>query len=94
MPDERLDTVLIAGAGPVGLTAGLALPRRGVAVLEAEPALVTAPRGSTFHPPTPEMLVELGVGNRLIAEGLRVDRFQCAEHCADTAAVVKETRHG
>jgi 3-(3-hydroxy-phenyl)propionate hydroxylase len=52
MADTRRNAILIAGAGPVGLAAALALLRRGVAVtvLEAEPALDTAPRGSTFHP--------------------------------------------
>lgn len=68
MADAHRNAVLIASAGPVGLTAGLAPLRRGVAVtvLEAEPALDTAPRGSTFHPPTLEMLQNLGVGDRLI----------------------------
>ena len=55
----------------MGLTTALSLARRGVpvTVLEAEPELVKEFRGSTFHPPTLEMLDELGVGERLIAEG-------------------------
>jgi len=88
MADAHRNAVLIAGAGPVGLTAGLALLRRGVAVtvLENEPALDTAPRGSTFHPPTLGMLQDLGVGDRLIADGLRVDRFQYRERSAGGVA--------
>jgi 3-(3-hydroxy-phenyl)propionate hydroxylase len=88
MTDARGNAILIAGAGPVGLTAGLALLRRGVAVtvLEAKPALDTAPRDSTFHPPTLGMLVELGMGARLIADGLRVDRFQYRDRSAGVVA--------
>ena len=55
--------VVIAGAGPVGLTAALALAQRGIAVtvLEAGDELAAESRASTFHPPTLEMLAELGV---------------------------------
>ncbi len=78
---EARNRVVIAGAGPVGMTAALALARRGVpvTVLEAAPSLPTDLRGSTFHPPTLEMLAELGVAEQLIAEGLRVDKFQFRE---------------
>jgi 3-(3-hydroxy-phenyl)propionate hydroxylase len=46
--------VLIAGAGPVGLTAALLLGHKGIAVtvLEAEAAISEELRASTFHPPT------------------------------------------
>ena len=75
---SRKEQVVIAGAGPVGMTAALALACRGipVTVLEAVPSLPTDLRGSTFHPPTFEMLAAVGVADRLIAEGLRVDKFQ------------------
>jgi 2-polyprenyl-6-methoxyphenol hydroxylase-like FAD-dependent oxidoreductase len=55
--------VLVAGAGPVGLTAALALARRGVpvTVLEAGPAPAAESRASTFHPPSLEMPDGLGV---------------------------------
>ena len=67
-----LEGVLIAGGGAVGLTTAFSLARSGVpvTVLEAEPEPVKEFRGSTFHPPTLEMLNELGVAERLIAEGV------------------------
>ncbi len=92
--------VIIAGAGPVGLTAALALTRRGVAVsvFEAEETLPVTPRASTFHPPTLEMLDDLGVGETFIARGYRVDRFQFREYAGgvvanfDLAAIADRTR--
>jgi 2-polyprenyl-6-methoxyphenol hydroxylase-like FAD-dependent oxidoreductase len=69
--------VLIAGAGPVGLTLALALHRRGIAalVLEKREGLSTASRASTFHPPTLEALDELGVFAALRPGGVQVDRI-------------------
>lgn len=69
--------VLIAGAGPVGLTLALALHRRGleVRVLEKREGLSTASRASTFHPPTLEALDELGVFAALRPGGVQVDRI-------------------
>jgi len=74
----KTDRVVIVGAGPVGLTAALALARRGIPniVLEAEPELVQELRGSTFHPPTLDMLDEFGVVPRMIAEGLKAPTWQ------------------
>jgi 2-polyprenyl-6-methoxyphenol hydroxylase-like FAD-dependent oxidoreductase len=73
--DER---VLIAGAGPVGLTAAANLVRRGVpvTVFEAGHDLSAQSRASTFHPPTLDMLDELGAAGDLIAQGLVAPRFQ------------------
>jgi 3-(3-hydroxy-phenyl)propionate hydroxylase len=73
--DER---VLIAGAGPVGLVAAANLVRGGVpvTVLEAGADLSTESRASTFHPPTLDMLDQLGAASALIAQGLIAPRFQ------------------
>jgi 2-polyprenyl-6-methoxyphenol hydroxylase-like FAD-dependent oxidoreductase len=69
--------ILIAGAGPVGLTLALALHRHGIGVrvLEKRGALSTASRASTFHPPTLDMLDELGVLAPLLPGGVRVDHI-------------------
>ena len=75
---RSVEGILIAGSGVVGLIAALSLARKGipVTVLEGEPELVKEYRASTFHPPTLEMLDELGVAESLIAQGLVADRFQ------------------
>src|SRR6266849_1290104 len=72
------DRVLIAGAGPVGLTAAANLIAGGVpvTVLEAGPDLSEESRASTFHPPTLDMLDRLGAAKPLIAQGLIAPQFQ------------------
>ncbi|NGM24124.1 FAD-dependent monooxygenase [Roseomonas stagni] len=69
--------ILIAGAGPVGLTLALALHQRGIAVrvLEKREGLSTASRASTFHPPTLDALDSLGVLKPLLPGGVRIDRI-------------------
>lgn len=70
--------VVISGGGPVGLVAALALAKRGIEVclLEAEPAIPTDLRAGTFHPPTVEMLAQLGVGDALLEAGIPVPEWQ------------------
>ncbi|MGH3631737.1 MAG: FAD-dependent oxidoreductase [Sciscionella sp.] len=70
--------VIVVGAGPVGMTLTTALARRGipVVVLEAERVAKTDWRASTFHPPTLELLSELGVVDQMHEEGLTVPRYQ------------------
>jgi 3-(3-hydroxy-phenyl)propionate hydroxylase len=70
--------VVIAGAGPAGSTLALYLARQGIPVLLLEKAaeLPVDLRASTFHPPSLEMLNELGVAAPMIAKGLIVDRYQ------------------
>ena len=72
------ERVLIAGAGPVGLTAAANLVRGGVpvTVLEAGADLSEESRASTFHPPTLDMLDRLGAAKPLIAHGLTAPQFQ------------------
>jgi 3-(3-hydroxy-phenyl)propionate hydroxylase len=72
------DPVLIAGGGPVGVVTALALAQRGipVRVFEAEAAVNDAPRASTLHPATLEMLAEVGMLDEVIARGLVARTFQ------------------
>jgi 3-(3-hydroxy-phenyl)propionate hydroxylase len=75
MADER---IIVAGGGPVGLVAALALAQTGipVLVLEAERAPLTDQRGAAFHPPSLEMLAALGLERELHALGLVVPIWQ------------------
>jgi 3-(3-hydroxy-phenyl)propionate hydroxylase len=70
--------VLIAGGGPVGAIAALALARQGIAVrvFEADVAIDESPRAATTHPATLEMLADLGLIDDLIARGLVARTFQ------------------
>jgi len=70
--------ILIAGGGPVGVIAALALARQGleVRVFEAMDAVNDAPRASTTHPATLEMLAGLGMLDAVIARGLVARTFQ------------------
>ena len=64
--------VVIVGAGPVGMVCALALNRRGVpvTVFEQEPEPVEDQRAASLHPPTLEMLDELGVTQKILPLGL------------------------
>lgn len=70
--------VLIAGGGPVGIITALALAQRGiqVRVFEATAAVNDAPRASTLHPATLEMLADLGLFDEIIERGLVARKFQ------------------
>jgi 3-(3-hydroxy-phenyl)propionate hydroxylase len=70
--------VLIAGAGPVGLSAANVLADAGVEflVLEAEPRLPENLRASTFQPPTLDMLARFGATAKLIDMGRVAPKLQ------------------
>lgn len=70
--------IIIAGAGPVGCIIGLILARAGISVtiLETENDLIPELRASTFHPPTLDMLDDLGVTPKLIDQGLITPKIQ------------------
>lgn len=70
--------VVISGAGPVGTVAAYALAQAGLKVLIAEAGATCAEdlRASTFHPPTLEMLAELGIYDELKPQGLEAPIYQ------------------
>jgi 2-polyprenyl-6-methoxyphenol hydroxylase-like FAD-dependent oxidoreductase len=63
--------VLVVGAGPTGLTLGCDLARRGVRIRVVERALVpfAGSRGKALQPRTLEIFDDLGVIERVLAEG-------------------------
>src|SRR3954468_15029301 len=70
--------VVVAGAGPVGMVAAGDLLRQNIPVLvvEKNDALRSESRASTFHPPTLDMLDDLGFASRLIAQGVKAPTVQ------------------
>lgn len=72
------EPVIIAGAGPVGCTAALRLAQAGIPVmlLEGLSALPETLRASTFHPPSIDMIDELGLADQLIQQGLVCRHYQ------------------
>ncbi|MEV0049141.1 FAD-dependent monooxygenase [Saccharopolyspora shandongensis] len=67
-----MDTrVLIAGAGPTGLTLGIELARRGVGcrIVDAAPEPPRGSRGDGLQPRTLEVFDDLGVLDEVLADG-------------------------
>lgn len=91
--------VLVVGAGPVGLTAALALVRGGVRVdvVEARESLGSESLAATFHPPTLQILADLGID--LTGRGLeaRTIGYRSADSAVRTrlslAELAGETAH-
>jgi 3-(3-hydroxy-phenyl)propionate hydroxylase len=72
MPSPPEPPIIIAGGGPVGVIAALALARQGLSVhlFEAESEVNDAPRAATTHAATLEMLEKLGLVDEVIRRGL------------------------
>jgi 3-(3-hydroxy-phenyl)propionate hydroxylase len=89
MPLITKQPVLVAGAGPAGCAVALYLAQRGipVTVLECEESLPLDLRASTFHPPTLDLLDELGITERLIADGLIAEQYQYRDRRTGEAAI-------
>jgi 2-polyprenyl-6-methoxyphenol hydroxylase-like FAD-dependent oxidoreductase len=70
--------ILIAGGGPVGVIAALALARQNIAVhvLEAEARVNDSPRAATTHAATLEILAELGLYDEVARRGLIEPKFR------------------
>ncbi|MFG2318183.1 FAD-dependent oxidoreductase [Streptomyces tendae] len=69
--------VLVAGAGPVGLTAAYELVRRGVRVRVVDRAEgpATTSRATATHARTLEVYHQMGILRELLARGQRVENF-------------------
>ncbi len=93
--------VAVVGGGPVGLVTALLLARAGfsTAVLEKTADVETDLRASTFHPPTLDLLDDIGLGQALIAQGLVSPQWQVRLHpegdraVFDLAVIANATRH-
>ncbi|MFG3055276.1 FAD-dependent oxidoreductase [Kitasatospora sp. NPDC048239] len=74
---DRPPTVLVAGAGPVGLTAAHELARRGVRVrlIDAADGPATSSRALAVHARTMEVLDQMGALDALLPLGRRVTHF-------------------
>lgn len=92
--------VIVAGAGPVGTVAAYRLASMGIDVLlvEAGPDCARDLRASTFHPPTLEMLDEVGMAETLIEKGLKAPEYHFRERESgetvsfDLSELANETR--
>ncbi|MQA91552.1 MAG: hypothetical protein GEU90_15235 [Gemmatimonas sp.] len=84
------EPVVIAGAGPVGLSLALALAERDVPVrvFERLPTLSGESRASTFHPSTLELFAGLHVANELVELGYCAETMQYRDRA--TGAVIVE----
>jgi 2-polyprenyl-6-methoxyphenol hydroxylase-like FAD-dependent oxidoreductase len=78
MSHSRGLQVLIAGAGPTGLTLACELARRGVAfrLVEAQPRHFAGSRGKGLQPRTLEVFDDLGIVEPLLASGTKYPRLR------------------
>ena len=75
---SKSGNIIIVGAGPAGVVCALALSKRGVPVtiFEQEPAPVKDQRAASIHPPTLEMLDDIGITTRIIDKGLVSSKYR------------------
>lgn len=90
--------MVVTGAGPVGLSIalGLARKRRRVLVLEKEPRTAEHSRAPAIWPRTLEILSDLGVVDRFIAEGITLHDIQLWDADRDEPLLripLRELRH-
>ncbi len=73
----RITDVLVAGAGPTGLAVAAKLAAAGidVTVIDNQATGDNTSRAAVVHARTLEVLADLGVSARLVAEGIEAPRF-------------------
>lgn len=79
------DCVLIAGAGPVGMTTALALAKASIPVkiFDTLGNIPADHRASTLHPSTLMMVEELGMTPELLRRGIESPMFQFRDRVSD-----------
>ncbi len=72
----KIEDVVIVGGGPVGLFLGLCLHHRGIpfTILEKRTEVISGSRSLGIHPPSLELFENLGIVDRFIDAGLKVER--------------------
>lgn len=82
-------TVLIVGAGPVGLATAVELTRRGarVRIIDKDPHPTIESRALGINPRTLELLESSGVTERLLAAGQRLRGLRILSGGAERAAI-------
>lgn len=93
--------VIVVGSGPAGSVLALALGRAGIEVILLEKAsdLPIDLRASTFHPPSLDMLDNLGVAKAMVEKGLPVTHYQYRDKQSgdvaefDMSVITDLTRH-
>ena len=88
-------TVLVVGAGPVGLTAACELVRQGarVRLVDALPEATTQSRAVVVHPRTQEHLAAMGVLDRVEAEALAITALELHSGREATLRLRQPTAH-
>jgi 3-(3-hydroxy-phenyl)propionate hydroxylase len=94
MSNQKFPSVLIVGAGPVGLVAANLLVDAGVPVtiVESGQDVPRDLRASTFHPPTLDMLERFGVVPSMIAQGLICPTWQFRDRTEGVVATFELDR--
>ncbi len=91
---SELRRVGVVGAGPVGAVMALSLCKRGIPVtlIESHPEPVEDQRAATVHPPTVEMLVELGLQEAGWSGGLLSPEFHYRDRVTGALIAVFDVR--
>jgi 2-polyprenyl-6-methoxyphenol hydroxylase-like FAD-dependent oxidoreductase len=74
---KKTTDVLIVGAGPVGMAIAITLAQSGIKplIVERDTMQQTTSRAAVIHAHTLEVLDDLGVAAKMLAEGLKIEKF-------------------